>query len=72
MTNTYMVGSSLQEEQELSRSNATYLNVGYKTLKDPTLRAKYLVSLCCLPSCTAGDSQKAIDVFLKDSYLDHG
>jgi hypothetical protein len=35
----------LQEEQDFSRNNSVYLNVAYKTLKDPTLRAKYLVSI---------------------------
>lgn len=34
----------LQLEQDFSRSNSTYLNVAYRTLKDPNLRAKYLVS----------------------------
>lgn len=32
-----------QTEQDFSRSNSTYLNVAYRTLKDPTMRAKYLV-----------------------------
>jgi hypothetical protein len=49
-------GQNLQAEQELSRKNSTYLNVAYKTLKDPTLRAKYLVSILvklgCVPTAT--------------------
>lgn len=37
-------GQKSRQEQDLSKMNSTYLNVAYKTLKDPTLRAKYLVS----------------------------
>ncbi|KAM3573672.1 hypothetical protein VYU27_004331 [Nannochloropsis oceanica] len=39
----YMQKSST--EQDFSRSNSTYVNVAYRTLKDPTLRAKYLLQL---------------------------
>lgn len=38
-------------EQDFSRSNSTYLNVAYRTLKDPTLRAKYLVPICLVIDC---------------------
>eukprot|EP00952_Eustigmatos_sp_NYUAD-ZCMA_P005046 22108-Eustigmatos_ZCMA.PRE.1 len=33
---------TLQTEQDLSRDNSTFINVAYRTLKDPTLRAKLL------------------------------
>jgi len=36
-------GQKSRIEQYFSRSNSTYLNVAYRTLKDPTLRAKYLL-----------------------------
>ena len=39
----YMQKSST--EQDFSQSNSTYVNVAYRTLKDPTLRAKYLLQL---------------------------
>lgn len=38
-------GQKSSTEQGFSRSNSTYLNVAYRTLKDPTLRAKYLLQL---------------------------
>ena len=38
-------GQKSSTEQDFSRSNSTYLNVAYRTLKDPTLRAKYLLQL---------------------------
>lgn len=38
----------LQTEQDFSRNNSTFLNVAYRTLKDPTLRAKYLVGASAL------------------------
>ena len=44
-----------QTEQDFSRSNSTYLNVAYRTLKDPTLRAKYLVRLPFFPVSSLDD-----------------
>lgn len=38
-------GQKSSTEQDFSRSNSTYLNVAYRTLKDPISRAKYLLQL---------------------------
>lgn len=38
-------GQKSRTERDVSASNSTYLNGAYRTLKDPTLRAKYLLKL---------------------------